>query len=35
MEFRQTLVRGDRFTITASFDPRGYQVTADVLSAAR
>lgn len=28
LEFRQTLVRGDRFTITASFDLRGYQVGA-------
>lgn len=28
LEFRQTLVRGDRFSITASFDPRGYQVIA-------
>lgn len=28
LEFRRTLVRGDRFTITASFDPRGYQVSA-------
>lgn len=27
IEFRRTLVRGDRFTITASFDPRGYQLT--------
>lgn len=35
LEFRQTLVRGDRFTITASFDPRGYQVTADTASASR
>lgn len=26
LEFRRTLVRGDRFSITASFDPRGYQV---------
>lgn len=26
LEFRRTIVRGDRFTITASFDPRGYQV---------
>jgi GntR family transcriptional regulator len=28
LEFRQTLLRGDRFAITASFDPRGYQVLA-------
>lgn len=28
LEFRRTIVRGDRFSITASFDPRGYQVSA-------
>jgi GntR family transcriptional regulator len=28
LEFRHTLVRGDRYAVTASFDSRGYQVTA-------
>ena len=28
MEFRHTLVRGDRYAVTASFDSRGYSVTA-------
>lgn len=32
LEFRHTLVRGDRYAITAAFDSRGYQVSA---SAAR
>ena len=28
LEFRHTLVRGDRYAVTASFDSRGYSVTA-------
>lgn len=28
LEFRHTLVRGDRYAVTASFDSRGYQVSA-------
>ncbi len=27
LEFRHTLVRGDRYAVTASFDTRGYQIT--------
>ena len=28
MEFRHTLVRGDRYAVTATYDTRGYQLTA-------